>query len=84
MKNFARCAKQNSLAEDYDTSDDEANEMASVTDLDDGNILDGDFDDDFDDDLDGDLGLDDDLDEELDFEDEDDEDDEDDDEDNDD
>ncbi len=63
--------------DDYDTSDDEASEMASVTDLDEGDILNGDFDDDFDDDLADDLEIDEDMDEELDFDDDDDEDDED-------
>lgn len=68
--------------DDYESPDEETGEMASVTTLDDNDILDGDFDSDmdFDDDIDEDL----DLDEDLDYDDDDDDDDEDDDDDDDD
>ena len=61
--------------DDFVSPDEETGEMASVTDLDDGDILDGnfdgdiDFDDEMDDDLDDELDLDDDLDDELDLDD---------------
>lgn len=68
--------------DDYESPDEETGEMASVTTLDDNDILDGDFDSDmdFDDDIDEDLDLDDDLDYDDDDDDDEDDDDDDDDE----